>query len=103
MADEKVTPIRPDVKIMKYKPRRFTDLMVAAYRAGHAAAEWECRKPAKPPRNGREIRKRKFEAILDGIVPGIGGIPAVFYDCEISARVPPGSIRSRLGRRDERP
>jgi hypothetical protein len=52
--------------------------MVAAYRAGHAAAEWERRKPAKPPRNGREMRSWAFGAILNDFVPGIGGIPASF-------------------------
>jgi hypothetical protein len=60
-------------------PRKFTDSMAAAYRLGHAAAEWGLRKPVKPPRNGREVRKREMEAIFDRLGPtGIGSIPSSF-------------------------
>jgi hypothetical protein len=60
-------------------PGKFTDSMVAAYRDGHAAAEWELRKPVKPPRTGREVRKREMEAICDRLGPtGIGSVPFSF-------------------------
>jgi hypothetical protein len=52
--------------------------MVVAYRDGHDSAQWERRKPAKPPRDGREVRKRNMEAIFDAMVPGIGSVPSSF-------------------------
>ena len=59
--------------------RKFTDSMAAAYRDGHAAAEWELRKPAKAPRTGREARKREMEAIFNQLDPtGIGSVPSSF-------------------------
>jgi hypothetical protein len=54
--------------------------MVAAYRDGHSAAEWERRKPARPPRDGREIRKREVQSIFDAIVPGIGNLPKCWQE-----------------------
>jgi hypothetical protein len=49
--------------------------MVAAYRAGHAAAQWERKKRVKPPRNAREVRRVEMEAIWDSMAPGIGNLP----------------------------
>src|ERR1700728_859532 len=59
-------------------PRKFTAKMAAAYRDGHAAAEWERRKPAKPACDGREIRKRAIRSFFDDMVPGIGSVPSSF-------------------------
>jgi hypothetical protein len=53
--------------------------MVAAYREGHAAAEWERKKGAvKPPRTQREVRRVEMQAMFDLWVPGIGSVPASF-------------------------
>lgn len=54
-------------------PRRYTVALVAAYRAGHAAADSEFRKPFTPPRNGGEVRRQELQRIIDGTTPPAPG------------------------------